>query len=464
MTRGSLRLRLMFGGALVLLFALIAVAIGLLYLFERHVTRRLEFELIDHLRSIAATVSVDQDGRASISRGPVDPEFDAPLSGLYWQVNSENGPVLLRSPSLWDGKISLPEDLILDGSVHRHRLQGPNGAVLISVERRLGIDRPDGTVTWLRLVVAADRKIILEARRSFRTDLTLALSLLAVILLAAGWLQLRIGLAPLARLGERVAEIRTGRTSRLQRTVPDEVVPLVDEINALLDLGDKTVEKSRRRAADLAHGLKTPLTALAGDARRLRQRGEIEIADDLESAAAVMRHHVDRELARARIGGAGVTGGGSDVRSVADAVLRTLRRMPGARDKTFRIDVEPGLSAPVDRTDLTELLGNVLDNALRHARNEIRIAACADSGGGVTIAIADDGPGIAPAERETALQPGIRLDETAAGSGLGLAIVSDIVDAYGGTVELSRADIGGLLVTVGLRRHGGRRRDPEPKP
>ncbi len=454
MKRGSLQVRLLVGGATVVVFALIVVGIGLVYLFERHITRRLEFELIDHLRAIAATISVDENGRASIARKPVDPEFESPLSGLYWQVNSEHGPVLLRSASLWDSEIALPKDLIPDGAVHRHRLPGPGDATLIAVERRLGLDRPDGALLWLRLIVAADRRIVVEARTEFRSDLALALALLAVVLIAAGWLQLRIGLAPLTRLGGHIAGIRSGRSSRLARDVPNEVVPLVDEINALLDLGDKTVQGSRRRAADLAHGLKTPLTALSGDARRLRERGEEDIAGDLESAAAAMRHHIDRELARARIGLARAPGSRSDIQQVTDAVLRTLRRTPAADGVTFDVDIEPGLATPTDRADLTELLGNILDNAVRYARNDVRITARADKGGDrVTIAVADDGPGISNPERDKVFQPGVRLDETTAGSGLGLAIVSDIVEAYGGTVRLCEAGIGGLLVTVQLPRN-----------
>ncbi|MCC2112590.1 MAG: HAMP domain-containing histidine kinase [Hyphomicrobiales bacterium] len=369
MRRGALQIRLLLGGAVVIVFALVVVGIGLIYLFERHVTRRLEADLTDHLRLIAASVFVDENGEVGLSRDPGDPDFEVPLSGLYWQVGAETGAVLIRSASLWDVEIALPKDIVPDGAVHRHTIDGPDGSTLIAVERRVGLERPGDSVLWLRLVAAADRRIVTDARAEFRTDAGLALGLLAVVLIAAGWLQLRIGLGPLIRLGERVAEIRSGRSSRLGRDVPDEVIPLVDEINALLDLGDRTVERSRRRASDLAHGLKTPLTALSGDIRRLRERSENDIADDLESLAAAMRHHIDHELARARIGLANVPGAQAEIRTVVDAVLRTLKRTPAGERLAFEVDIPSGLTAPLDRADLTELLGNILDNAVRYARD-----------------------------------------------------------------------------------------------
>lgn len=449
MRRGSLQLRLSLGGAAVILVALVVAGAGLTYLFERHVTRRLESELIDHLRAIAASVLIDEAGRIGISTRPADPEFEAPLSGLYWQVSDESGPALLRSASLWDAEIQLPNDLLLDGAVHRHQLAGPDKSNLIAVERRLGLDRTDGTVQWLRLIVAVDKRVVTNARADFISDLTIALAGLAAVLMVAGWLQLRIGLSPLANLGGRIAEIRSGSAKRLQRDVPDEIVPLVDEINALLDHGDETLERSRRRAADLAHGLKTPLTALAGDARRLRERGETEIADDLESAAAGMRRHVDHELARARIGFAMAHGAQANVKEAVDAVLRTLRRTPAAGEKAFELNILPALTVAMDRADLIELLGNILDNAVRHARTKVRISAEAVSPTtGTAVTVADDGPGIPQSDRDKVLRAGYRLDETMSGSGLGLSIASDIVDAYGGAIDLSKSDIGGLQVDL----------------
>ena len=451
MRHGSLRLRLAIGGSAVVILALIVAGTGLLYLFERHVSRRVELELRDHLRSLAAAVVIDDAGRLAIPTPPVDPEFDTPLSGLYWQVGEDAGDALLRSKSLWDGAIALPADLVADGAVHRHLLPGPGNSELIVLERRLGLDAPDGNTRWLRLMAAADRRIVTTASAEFRSDLVPALALLALVLIGAGALQLWIGLRPLATLGRRVGEIRTGRARRLARSVPDEVVPLVDEINALLDLSDETIERSRRRAADLAHGLKTPLTALAGDARRLRETGASEIADDLDELAAIMRRHIDHELARSRIRRGHGRSETADLGDVCDALIRTLKRTPAGVALDFGLDLPAAILTPLDRVDLTELLGNLLENAVRFARDRIAIAARIDRAAErLTITIADDGPGVPEPQRRRVLEPGVRLDRSAAGSGLGLAIAGDIAAAYGGTLALSDAPLGGLLVTVSL--------------
>lgn len=451
MKHGSLRLRLAVGGSAVVILALVVAGIGLLYLFERHVARRVELELRDHLRSLAAAVIIDEAGKITVPTPPVDPEFDTPLSGLYWQVGADTGAALLRSKSLWDGAIVLPKDLVADGAVHRHVLPGPGDSELIVLERRLGLDGPDKTTRWLRLVAAADRRIVTTASAEFRSDLIPALALLALVLIGAGALQLWIGLRPLATLGRRVGEIRSGRSRRLARSVPDEVVPLVDEINALLDLSDETVERSRRRAADLAHGLKTPLTALAGDARRLRETGAAEIADDLDELAATMRRHIDHELARSRIRRGHGRSETANLGDVCDALIRTLKRTPAGSALDFDLDIAAAILAPLDRVDLTELMGNLLENAVRFANRRIAVTARIDHATErLTIAIADDGPGIPESERRLVLEPGVRLDRSAVGSGLGLAIAGDITAAYGGTLSLSEAPLGGLLVTLSL--------------
>ncbi|MEZ5839717.1 MAG: HAMP domain-containing sensor histidine kinase [Hyphomicrobiales bacterium] len=450
MTRGSLRLRLLLGGGIVVLVALAVAALGLTILFERHVTRRVEAELLDHMRELAANVAVATDGTITLVDGPVDPAFDVPLGGFYWQVGDDAGH-MLRSRSLWDAVIAVPGGEGDAAALRRYRLPGPNGARLIAVARDIRAGEGDAA-RWLHLVVAVDETEVAEATADFLRDLVPALALLATVLLVAGWLQVRIGLGPIADIGRRVAAVRSGAKSRLLDDVPDEVVPLVREVNALLEARDTTIREARGRAADLAHGLRTPLAALAADARRLREKGEAALADDIEELGNTMYRHVERELARARIRGR--AGGGVELTSLAgllERLVATLKRTPVGERVTFDLDVPASLGVPVDREDLAEVFGNLLDNAARFAAGCITVTVDRSDPASLRLTVADDGPGIAEADRVRVLERGGRLD-TGGGAGLGLAIVIDVLAAYGGRLELGTADTGGLAATVVLPR------------
>jgi signal transduction histidine kinase len=226
-------------------------------------------------------------------------------------------------------------------------------------------------------------------------------------------------------------------------------MPLVGEVNELLEAQEQAIARARAHAADLAHGLKTPLTVLAADAQRLRDKGEGEIAAELEDLADIMRRYVDRELARVRIGvRKGTVQSGADVRTVAEPIVRTLQRTPRGGTLHWTVDITNTPKAAVDPEDMAELLGNLLDNACKWARGAIWLHTTADSV--VRIVIEDDGPGV-PAQNLAALgQRGLRLDRRVQGTGQGLAIVSEIVEAYGGELIIGRSERGGLRVEARL--------------
>jgi len=273
-----------------------------------------------------------------------------------------------------------------------------------------------------------DAAEIRESVNAFGGDLVPALFVIGGLLLVAAWTQVIIGLRPLAAVRERLAAIRSGSIQRLGPGLAEEVQPLATEIDALLDVRDHQIDKARTCAADLAHALKTPLQVLAGEAERLKAKGESDIATDITNLACAMHRHVDRELTRARIA-APAGQACADVRHVAEGVISVIRRTPNGQRLAWSIDIPGELSARIDANDLAEMLGNLIENAARHARSRVEIAACADEDHAL-ISVADDGPGI-PADRMTeALSRGGRLDASASGTGLGLAIVSDIADAW----------------------------------
>jgi signal transduction histidine kinase len=233
----------------------------------------------------------------------------------------------------------------------------------------------------------------------------------------------------------RLAGIRAGTERRLGDAFPDEILPLAAEVDGLLDAREAQVERARARAADLAHGLKTPLQVLAGDVVRLRARGETAIAADVEQVAAAMRRHVDRELARARLAGGGGEAS-ADVAAVVDAVLAVIVRTPAGARLTWSVDIPAGTTARIHPDDLAEALGNLLENAARHATASVEVR-CAKAGDGLTIEMVDDGPGIAADRIEGLMNRGARLDVDEDGAGLGLAIVGDIAEAWGGRLTLA---------------------------
>jgi signal transduction histidine kinase len=356
---------------------------------------------------------------------------------------------MLRSRSLWDTILALPLDDVAPGEIHHHEAGGPGGARMLVAERviKLAIGGRD---TPVRLAVAVDLSRISKAAAAFAKDLVVALALLGLVLAAATSVQVGLGLRPLDLLRLGIADIRAGRSHRLPKTVPTEVRPLVEEVNALLDAQEREIERSRSRAADLAHGLKTPLAALATDAGRLRDRGEHAIAQDIEAVGEAMSRHVDRELARARAStgprrGAHVA---TPLAPLVRSLVETIARTPAGLRSTFEQRVGEDMSISLERSDLAEVLGNLLENAARHARGRVRITS---SPGGDSLTIEDDGQGIAPEQMPRVIERGVRLDQRGEGAGLGLAIVQDVLDAYGWRLDLGTSELGGLKASIAPR-------------
>ncbi len=446
MTRGSLHFRLLVAAAASGAAALLIAGVSLVVMFEHHVERRIGSELETYLKQIIAGVSVTTDGRITYSKELADPRFNQPLSGLYWQIQDEEQPTLLRSRSLWDNVIPLPADELLLGVVHEHRLPGPDGKTLLIREEQI-IFHPDREERRLRVAAGVNEQNLIEARNAFAADMLPYLAVIAVVLVIAAWIQVRIGLAPLSTVRRGVMEIRSGGARRLEREYPDEVMPLVDEMNGLLEAQEQTIDRARTWTADLAHGLKTPLMVLTADAQRLREQGNASIADELDQLAETMRERVDRELVRARVrSGIQTRGLTSDVGKVVNRIVRTLQRSPRGALLKWSVMVADGIEAAISPDDLTELLGNIIENATKWAKQAVSVSA--SKGNTVLIRVEDDGPGVEKGQLNILGQRGVRLDEQKQGSGLGLAIARDVTEAYDGVLSFDPSPMGGLTVTV----------------
>lgn len=446
MSRRSLRLRLLAASAVSIAAALILAGIGIAVLFARHVERRVDAELDTYVDQIAGNVAFLPGGALELLRPPADPRFNVPLSGLYWDVREIGGTRSIRSRSLWDETLRLPEDTLASAAVHRHLLAGPGGTTLIVRERR--VLYPEGD---LRIAVAIDRAEPRAAVRAFVSDLALSLVLLGAVLLAAAWAQVRYGLRPLEAVRSAIGAIRSGRRARLGGDHPDEVRPLAQEIDDLLDAQDESLARARSRAAELAHGLRTPLTVLATIAGRLRAEGRAQVADDIDHVAAGMRRHVESAITEARLGHR--TAGPSPVAPLVGDVVATLRRTPDGARLTWTTGIPPGAVLAMDRDSLLDAIGNLAENGAKWARSRVHIALEIGEGTAV-LAIEDDGPGIPPGDRERVTERWQRLDRDRSGSGLGLSIVRQIAEAHGGALRLGSSRLGGLRAELVLPETG----------
>jgi signal transduction histidine kinase len=444
MAMRSLHARLLTAAAVAIAFALFLAGWTLVKIFERHTDLRLETELDNHLRQIAASLELDQNGAIFVNGALPDSRFELPFSGLYWQVEQQ-GQVIAASASLGDEKLNARVPFLPSERPICVDVPGPRGRPVILVARDINMSI-EGKDHNLRLAAAVDQAELNKAVRAFRNDLALSLGVLGLALTLAAWAQVHVGLAPLTSLRMRLGDVRRGFSQRVNGQFPKEVTPLVQDLNGLLESQEKSLTRARSRAGELAHGLKTPLTALNSIARDLATKGDKTLASEVQALVQRMQGHVERELARARVAGRRLHRDAVPLLGTIEGLQRALMRMPRGNSVVWTVRVDPSVTIAMDRNDLDELLGNVLDNAQRWARSEIRITA--DGPACSTLLIEDDGPGLSEEELTTVRERGVSHAPERGHAGLGLAIVSDVADAYGYGLSLERSDLGGLLVRL----------------
>ena len=447
MRRNSLFTRLLLSGALWALPLLIAAAIGLTAMNRSTVYRNLDDELGAVVLALMGSAEVTPDGEV-VAPELADFRFTQAFSGRYWQIMAEEGAPVV-SDSLWDQELVLPEQTVgeLRGNAGARRVlevAGPLDQPLRIVAESIILPDLDAPVIF---AAAADRTLAEQAVRRFAFAAIWMLAAFAALLILALIFQTRIGLAPLARLRQAVADVREGRTERLHGGYPVEIAPLADELNSLIGHNREVVDRARTHAGNLAHALKTPIAVLLNESRpRNDDFGQLVLRQ-----ADAMAEQVDHHLRRARAAARGrASSGRTPVGPIVSDIARTVQRI--YRDKTLSIEVQcpPSLTFHGERQDLEEMVGNLLDNAGKWAAGAIRVRAAAAPDKELEIHIEDDGPGLPAERRAEAMQRGARLDETAPGTGLGLAIVSDLAEAYGGRLSLHDSALGGLDAALRL--------------
>jgi signal transduction histidine kinase len=409
---------------------------------SRQIIENFDAQLERVLKSMIGASEIGPDGEVRFSRPPADQRFLEPYSGVYFQISGA-GQETFPSRSLWDRRLKVDTG---HNDVELHKLDSTEFAdePLRILERDVIL--PGSKVSW-RFQVAQSRQAIDSQIKELRSTLIASFAALGFGLLVLAALQAIYGLWPLRRVRREVAAIRGGAQTRVAAGFPREVEPLVDEINELLAHSEAQAEEARRHAGNLAHALKTPLTVITNAATAH--------AEDLDNTviheAAAMRRQVDHHLARARaIGRRASTQARVTVWESADAVERAVSTL---YDKvTIDIAGDRNAQVRVERQDLDEMLGNLVENAAKYGHGRVFVTVEPPARGMVGIQIEDDGPGIPEAQRAELFTRGTRLDTTGKpGTGLGLAIVRDVAEIYSGKVTLAESeDLGGLMVTLSL--------------
>lgn len=426
--------------ALVALIALTVVIGGysLRRLAEDFVASRLEHDL----ETVLAALTFDASGQPQLAVERIGANFHQPYSGHYYRIETPSGEIYSRS--LWDIDLTLPP-LAADRTTQTFRA-GPQDQRLLLVGRAFRVqNRP------VSIIVTEDFTPMDAGLRRLLLEFSLiALASFGALLLLQR-LIVRRGLAPLEQVRRELPKLARGEISQLSIHAPDEVLPLVAELNRLLDLMNQRQRRTRHALGNLAHALKTPLTALTQLTDQPPPTGDAkDWWRDLRQQLQHIHRLTERELKRARIAGGGTPGQRVLLAGEVIDLIETLRRIHRDRSLRFELRIPPDSVFPGDRDDLLELLGNLLDNACQWAKQAVRLTASTDSEN-LWLQVEDDGPGCPPDQLELLRQRGTRIDESRVGHGLGLAIISDIVAQYGGALRLDRSEtLGGLLAEVTL--------------
>jgi len=449
-TTGSLSRRMILIAAVWITLLLAGGGFALDRVLIAAVTRNADDQLEYVLRSLLLSAEIGPAGEVIFSRDAVaDQRFLEPGSGLYWQISAPRQEPF-PSRSLWDRRLAY-------GTRHRDTGIHAYDSTQFADERLRVVERdvvlPGSPVGW-RFQIAQSRAGLDAQIAVLRRTLVRSFALLGLGLIVLAALQTAYGLWPLRRVREEIARMRSGQSARVSSAMPDEVAPMVEELNALIEHNERQAEEARRHAGNLAHALKTPLTVIMNAATAQGAKaGSDELADTVVREARTMRRQVDHHLARARaVGRRGSAHSRAAVWPAVESVERAVARL--YRHVRIDMDGPRDLQAHVERQDLDEMLGNLIENAAKYGGGSVFVTVALRDGF-VELLVEDDGTGIPEADRLRIFDRGVRLDTGKPGTGLGLAIVRDVAEIYGGSVALEESeDLGGLLVRLRLPAAG----------
>jgi len=456
MKRNSLSRRLFFSSAVWTLIVLPIAAVVLISLYRGAVERSYDARLNQYLEHLIAITSreegVDIQDPGSIG----EPAFDQPQSGWYWEIRSRDGEALnFKSMSLASDALTLPSEAGIPTNETQARkgyLSGPDDQSLRVLEREITISQGDRQRRYT-YAVAGDAALIHAEVDDFTAMLIVTFCILGMGLLIATFFQVRYGLRPLREIGDELSAIRSGEASRLEGDPPEEIKPLQDELNALIQSNQAIIERARTHVGNLAHALKTPLSVITNEARNQ----DTEFAEKVAGQAEMMKEYINHHLSRAQVAArVSIVGGVTDVNETLNSLTNALKRIYSDRGIEFSVKCPADAKFRGEQQDLQEMVGNLLDNACKWAQSEVVISVERGNGAKqpnprqLTVMVDDDGPGLSASELAAVMKRGKRLDESKPGSGLGLSIVADLSEMYYGNFTLQQAPSGGVRAKLTL--------------
>lgn len=443
----SIQQRLSIGLASVLILVGLALAQTSLWLFDTGLRGSLGSELQLEADNLLAAL-VRGETSIELDQTRLSPVYQRPFSGRYFRIELQADRIeqqadtglTLRSRSAWDHTLVIPEVAGLQESLG----DGPQQQKLLVYRgdyRRFGQD--------VAIIVARDYTPVLNSFQRLRWIGLGAGGIALVVILILQRVIVRRALQPLDSVRQQVKQLQQGQRTELDNQVPEELAPLVQQINRLLLHTEETLKRSRNALGNLGHALKTPLAVLFSINARSELQGHPEVVESMRAQLDNIRQRLARELGRARLAGEALPGAHFNCAEELPPLFATLQHIHDHGLQLHWQTTPDHLRLPWDREDLLELLGNLLDNACKWASTQVRLAIT-QADARVILMVDDDGPGIDPARRDQVLNRGTRLDEQVAGHGLGLGIVRDIVDHLAGTLSLERSPLGGLRVVISL--------------
>lgn len=377
------------------------------------------------------------------------PQFELSFSGWYWQITRIDKNEIRTSKSLFGSQLGTlsAQTQRLDNTTRGYE-PGPGDKLLRVLER--GVEGDEGSY---RIAVAANADVIRAQTTQFETALFLTFLMLAIALTSSTILTVRFGLNPLRRLQDRLIAIRRGEADRINEPFPPDLAPLAAELDLLLDANREVVYRARTQVGNLAHALKTPLSVILNEANANSPRLAEKVCEQAEIMRQQTTFYLDRARAATR---ATSSASAADFTTTLEGLLRTFKKLYSERELIFETHIAEGLRFRGEPQDLADIIGNLLDNAGKWAKSHIRIIAAHENTHNPSerhyfcVTIEDDGPGLDPQARATALERGRRLDESRPGSGLGLSIVADLVTNYRGQLELGESEWGGVKAFLKL--------------
>ena len=448
-TNVSLSTRLIAAAAVWTMLGLAVGGVVLSGAFRNAALTGFDGRLAADMDGLIAAAEPDENGGVTLQDRFVNHQFDRVYSGLYYQITPEGGgPIQEKtqiSRSLFDHAITGAPGVAKRGQAAWGYGAGPESQHLRTLARRVEFpiastpQRDDSRA--YTFLVGGDMAAVDADSASFNGILFWSFLLLGLGLVAAIFVQVRVGLLPLRRLRESLTRIREGHAQRLEGQFPAEIAPLAAELNTLIEHSGEVVARARTHVSNLAHYLKTPLTVLASEADAAENS---PLTEQVRRQVGAMRRQVDHYLVRARAAGnVNALGNRTKLEPVLDGLARVLTRIHEARGITIDWDCAPDTYFRGERQDMEEMAGNLMDNACKWARANVKVRALRE-GAKLVLVVDDDGPGLTPEERARVGARGERLDESVPGTGLGLAIVRDISKLYAGFLELEASPMGGL--------------------